>query len=185
MSIGDFETLTYEHGPHKTHSRLKLLVSPSCRPPDGSALFCFQEIPPNCFKFIKDKLQKSMESLNLRSMSSIRKAKARFKHGNVVGVCDPTGYIPNNHVFLTRMGEMDKLVPSEVFLSRYPCAGGKDSIVAKVASWQDIPKEAFQSLDGLDFGAIVFPLGDSPPNEGDLDGVLYHCICDQKIWLQA
>ena len=56
LSIGDFESLTYEHGPHKTHSRLKLLVSPSCRPPDGSKseLFCFHEIPPNHFEVIED-----------------------------------------------------------------------------------------------------------------------------------
>ena len=54
LSIGDFETLTYEHGPHKTHSRLKLLVSPSCRPPDGSRDFCFHEIPPNHFEVIED-----------------------------------------------------------------------------------------------------------------------------------
>ena len=70
----------------------------------------------------------------MSSTSSIGKARTRFKHVNVVGVCDPTGYVPNNHVFLTRTGEMGKLVSSEVFLSRYPCAGGKDSIIAKVAS---------------------------------------------------
>ena len=31
LSIKEFESLTYEHGLHKTHSRLKLLVSPSYR----------------------------------------------------------------------------------------------------------------------------------------------------------
>ena len=54
LSIGDFESLTYEHGPHKTHSRLKLLVSPSCRPPGGGKSFCFHEIPSDNFDVIDD-----------------------------------------------------------------------------------------------------------------------------------
>ena len=54
LSIGDFESLTYEHGPHKTQSRLKLLVSPSCRPPCGGKSFCFHEIPPDNFDVIDD-----------------------------------------------------------------------------------------------------------------------------------
>ena len=48
-----------------------------------------------------------------------------------------------------------------------------------------MPKEAFQFLDGLDFGAVVFPLGDNPLpptiNDGDLDGDLYPCIWDQNL----
>lgn len=35
LRIGDFESLTYKQGAHKTVSRLKLLVSPSSRPPSG------------------------------------------------------------------------------------------------------------------------------------------------------
>lgn len=54
LSIGDFESLTYEHGPHKTHSRLKLLVSPSCRPPGGGKSFCFHEISSDNFDVIDD-----------------------------------------------------------------------------------------------------------------------------------
>ncbi len=52
LSIGDFESLTYKHGPHKTHSRLKLLVSPSCCPPGGGKSFCFHEIPSDNFDVI-------------------------------------------------------------------------------------------------------------------------------------
>ncbi|KAL3774211.1 hypothetical protein ACHAW5_008536 [Stephanodiscus triporus] len=326
LSIGDFESLTYEHGPHKTHSRLKLLVSPSCRPPDGSKseLFCFHEIPPNHFEVIEDNghlgcgfihpaylkqllgnstpaqrvfaiqvriigpssvgvakgmlfvkedleeytiqlptsmvkvaksktmplhtdvvlnilqcypsisqkcmgrllddsktdpsltqikalkplsrdvqrvmlckgvgednIQEYMERLHQHSKShplwfqDIDEVKTRIKHGNVVGVCDPTGYIPSGHVFLTGMGGMGERAPSEVFLTRYPCTEGKDGIVAKLASWRDMPEEAFQFLDGLDFGAVVFPLGDNPLpptiNDGDLDGDLYPCIWDQNL----
>lgn len=58
LSIGDFESLTYEHGPHKTLSRLKLLVSTSCRPPGGakdkSKQFCFHELPSKNFEVIED-----------------------------------------------------------------------------------------------------------------------------------
>jgi len=48
-----------------------------------------------------------------------------------------------------------------------------------------MPEEAFQFLDGLEFGAVVFPLGDNPLpptiNDGDLDGDLYPCIWDQNL----
>jgi len=49
---------------------------------------------------------------------NIDEVKTRFKHGNFVGVCDPTGHIPSGHVFLTGMGGMGELAPSEVFLTR-------------------------------------------------------------------
>jgi len=45
LSIEEFESLTYEHGPHKTHFRLNLLVSPSYLPPGGRKTFCFHQIP--------------------------------------------------------------------------------------------------------------------------------------------
>ncbi len=51
---------------------------------------------------------------NLR-MSSVAEAKTAIKHGNFVGVTDPTGHIPPRHVFLTGMGER---APHEVFLTR-------------------------------------------------------------------
>ena len=59
----------------------------------------------------------SNNSVDLNSLqtSSIDEAKAVIKHGNVVGVSDPTGHIPCGHVFLTGFGER---APSEVFLTR-------------------------------------------------------------------
>ena len=84
-------------------------------------------------------------------MNSTRKAKTGFERGNVVEGGDPTGYIPINHVFLTRTDGMCKLVPSEGYLTRYPHTEGKYSIVAKLASWRDMPKKASLFLDGLDF----------------------------------
>mmetsp|Transcript_21142 Transcript_21142/g.45875 ORF Transcript_21142/g.45875 Transcript_21142/m.45875 type:complete len:873 (+) Transcript_21142:47-2665(+) len=54
LRIGDFESLTYERGAHKTVSRLKLLVSPSCRPPSGDREFCFHRLQENNFELIDD-----------------------------------------------------------------------------------------------------------------------------------
>ena len=63
LSLGDFETLTYEEGPHKTLARLKLLFSSACRQP-GSACrqpggekfpkFCFHRVKQNNFEVIDD-----------------------------------------------------------------------------------------------------------------------------------
>ena len=53
-SIGDFESLTYEHGPQKTVSRLKLLVSPTCHPPGNGKGFCFHKISQDNFEVIDD-----------------------------------------------------------------------------------------------------------------------------------
>ena len=56
-SIADFESLTYEKGPHKTLSRLKLLVSPTCRLPSnskGNGTFCFYHLDESNFEVIDD-----------------------------------------------------------------------------------------------------------------------------------
>lgn len=47
--------------------------------------------------------------------SSIAQAKKLIKHGSFVGVSDPTGCIPEGHVFLTGYG---KQTPSELFVTR-------------------------------------------------------------------
>jgi len=48
-----------------------------------------------------------------------------------------------------------------------------------------MPGEAYQFLNHLPFGAVVFALGDDPlppkVNSGDLDGDLYHCIWDPSL----
>lgn len=54
-SIGDFEALTYEKGPHSALSRLKLLVSPTCHPPGSSnGTFCFHQLDAKHFEIIDD-----------------------------------------------------------------------------------------------------------------------------------
>jgi len=56
LSIADFESLTYESGAHKTVSRLHLLQSPSCQPPNKSKEinFCFYRLQPENFELIDD-----------------------------------------------------------------------------------------------------------------------------------
>ncbi|KAL7545469.1 hypothetical protein ACHAWF_008824 [Thalassiosira exigua] len=54
QSIGDFESVTYDKGAHKTTSRLKLLVSPSCRPPGDKGIFCMYRLPQEKFELIED-----------------------------------------------------------------------------------------------------------------------------------
>lgn len=53
LSLGDFETLTYEKGPHKTLARLKLLFSSACRQPGGKQ-FCFHRVKQDNFEVIDD-----------------------------------------------------------------------------------------------------------------------------------
>ena len=69
LRIGDFESLTYKDGAHKCVSRLKLLVSPSSRPPGGCAtkkkncnetseentsIFCIRRLRKELFEVIED-----------------------------------------------------------------------------------------------------------------------------------
>lgn len=322
LAIGDFESLTFERGAHKTVSRLKLLVSPSSRPPGGGKDFCFHQMQESNFELIedhghlgcgfihpgylfellgkstpakrvfaiqvriigpssvgvakgmifvketmpRDKIQipSSMVKVNKsktkplhtyvainiiqhfpskaqytmgrlfnddqkdpsipmvndlnppckdawrvlcckgvdqsiidaytahlaansnsdtgQEQISIDHAKFSIKHANFVGVSDSTGQIPSGYVFLTGMGNR---TPSRVFLTRSPCTEGRDGIVVEVASWQHMPTEAFQFLDSIGFGAVVFPIGENPLpptiNDGDLDGDLYICIWDENI----
>ena len=74
---------------------------------------------------------------------------------------------------------------SSTHVFQSPCTEGKDGTIAKVATWRDIPKEAFQFLNELPFGAVVFALGVDPLppniNSGDLDGDLYYCVWDPSL----
>eukprot|EP00581_Thalassiosira_minuscula_P019424 CAMPEP_0183716690 /NCGR_PEP_ID=MMETSP0737-20130205/10498_1 /TAXON_ID=385413 /ORGANISM="Thalassiosira miniscula, Strain CCMP1093" /LENGTH=1455 /DNA_ID=CAMNT_0025945985 /DNA_START=64 /DNA_END=4431 /DNA_ORIENTATION=- len=54
LRIGDFESLTYEKGAHKTISRLKLLVSPCCRPPGGDMVFSMRRLHKNRVEIIEE-----------------------------------------------------------------------------------------------------------------------------------
>jgi len=53
-SIGDFESLTYEDGAHKTVSRFDLLVSPSCRIDNNRPEFCMHRLHNDMFELIDD-----------------------------------------------------------------------------------------------------------------------------------
>lgn len=55
----------------------------------------------------------------------IEHAKDKIKHGNFVGVSDPTGCIPHGCIFLTGFTNP----PPTVFITRFPCTEAKDGIV--------------------------------------------------------
>lgn len=99
-----------------------------------------------------------------------------LEHATLVGVCDPTGCIPEGHVFLTGFG---RELPHEVFVTVTPSGEASDGIVVPVADATNLPAHAKFFLENLSFGAIVFALGDEetliPPkmDDGDLDGDLY------------
>ena len=52
--IADFETLTYEHGPHKGLSRFELLSSTACCLPGTTNRYCHYFLPKQHFKVIDD-----------------------------------------------------------------------------------------------------------------------------------
>ena len=113
-----------------------------------------------------------------------------LRHASVVGVIDPTGYIPEGHVFITGMGtqytRQDKM-----FVTRYPCMTAQDwhLITTLRQKPSGMPMESWEWLRSLSFGAIVFPLarnGALPmPNsiaKGDLDGDLYFVCWHREIF---
>ena len=106
-----------------------------------------------------------------------------LEHATLVGVCDPTGCIPEGHVFLTGFGRQ---LPHEVFVTVTPSGEASDGIVVPVAD-ATFPAHARFFLDNLSFGAIVFALGGEdtlvPPkmDDGDLDGDLYVVLWHRGI----
>jgi hypothetical protein len=90
-----------------------------------------------------------------------------------------------SQIILTHFSLLSIFSSTHVFQS--PCTEGKDGSIAKVATWREIPKEAFQFLNELPFGAVLFALGADPLppkiNTGDLDGDLYHCIWDHSLFV--
>jgi hypothetical protein len=118
--------------------------------------------------------------LNALSYSDV--SNSRLEHATLVGVTDPTGSIPQGHVFLTGLGDA---IPKRVFLNVYPATEADDGIVVPVA--MELPARARLFLERLNAGAVVFPQGPDdtliPPklDNGDLDGDLYTCVWNKKI----
>ena len=112
----------------------------------------------------------------------------KVKHASLVGVADPTESIPPGHVFLS--GFKNISTPSEVFLTRSPCAEADDGKIVPVFNESQILfSEDCESLSNLPFGFVVFPLGEpslvADINSSDLDGDLFFAIWEESIVHEA
>jgi len=111
-----------------------------------------------------------------------------LKHAWLCGVVDPTGGIPEGHVFITGLG-LRKQEVTQVFITRSPCMEASDAkVLPNITTKPDeISSADWKFLQGLPFGAIIFgnpsrceemTLPESIAG-GDLDGDLYF-ICWNK-----
>lgn len=116
-------------------------------------------------------------------------------HAAVMGVVDPTGVLPEKHVFITGMTKDDDgnrvqfgVTNPDVFVARYPCLVERDTSKLNVVSNKParMLKKDWEMLCSLPFGQIIFSIPKSKDKVslpqmlgGDLDGDLYF-ICWNK-----
>lgn len=124
------------------------------------------------------------ESVIEKYIENTKDIKKR-KHSFVVGLADPTGAIPQGHIFVP--GLTDR---STLFVTRCPCMQPNDGHMLPVVTEKprDMQPSDWEWLQTLPFGSIIF--GNSRRGHaslpsrianGDLDGDLY-CLCwDDQI----
>jgi hypothetical protein len=111
----------------------------------------------------------------------------RRNHAWVVGVADPTGSLPPDHIFIPGMGDTQ---PPQLFVTRSPCLKHDHGRLLNTVNSRPaaMSKEKWEELQSLPFGSIIF----SSPREGmmsmperiacgDLDGDLYLICWDDVI----
>jgi len=131
----------------------------------------------------------------------VEMAKKRngLHHANLIGVCDPTGKLPEGHIFVTgndkcpRTSKAKLFVKgrNKLFVSRSPCVDPSDAHVLPVVNSKPkiMPKNDWEYLCSFPFGLVIFATpknGKSVPlpvlvGEGDLDGDSYFVCWDDKI----
>jgi hypothetical protein len=112
----------------------------------------------------------------------------------VYGFLLPTGFIPSGHIFVTGLSSLKEGTHQRlqsIFITRSPCVNPDDVQMLPLLTKRP-PKMPFADwkwLNQLPFGAVIFPLCQSP-NEtplpetiaaGDLDGDLYFSCWDTNI----
>jgi hypothetical protein len=112
--------------------------------------------------------------------------REKLRHAWIVGVADPTGGIPEGHVFVTGFHDNH---PGQVFITRSPCLEASDAKLLPLLLEKPSSMTQFQWdwMRKLPFGAVIFgnPIKESEPTlpetiaDGDLDGDLY-LICWSK-----
>jgi len=113
------------------------------------------------------------------------------RHSYSVGVADPTGYIPEGHIFVTGLKLKDSQQINRIFITRSPCVNPEDGRMLPLLTKKPnkMPHSTWRWLHKLPFGAVIFPLckkeGEKSLPEtiaaGDLDGDLYLVCWDQAI----
>ena len=115
--------------------------------------------------------------------------KKEIQHSFLVGVADPTGSIPEGHIYVPGMGV--KLgVLEKLFVSQFPCKGQENSRLLPVLTSKPMVMNQtdWNFLNRFSFGVII--LGNSCPGfqalptlvaDGDLDGDLYFVCWHEEI----
>jgi ribosomal protein L24 len=128
---------------------------------------------------------KSMIQSYKRSLKDV----SEIRHSYLIGVADPTGIIPEGHIFVPGMGvaqgHLDKL-----FVTRCPCMVQEDGRLLPVLRSKPTGTDQldWDFLNSFAFGAVIF--GNSRPGfqalpttiaNGDLDGDLFFVCWHEEI----
>ena len=144
------------------------------------------------FKVSKESIKKYREDTK-RSIKNV-------KHASVMGVADPTGELPEGHVFITgnisngnsprvQFGHSGK----KIFVARYPCLVERDTAMWPMVSKKPkkMRKDDWNLLCSMEFGLIIFSRPKSKGKlsmpqmlSGDLDGDFYFICWEDKITKQ-
>lgn len=122
------------------------------------------------------------------------------KHASVMGVVDPTGELPEGHIFITgnisngngtrvQFGHSGK----KIFVARYPCLVERDTAMWPMVSKKpkNMRKDDWDLLCSMEFGLIIFSRPKSKGKlsmpqmlSGDLDGDFYFICWEDRITKQ-
>jgi hypothetical protein len=132
-------------------------------------------------KPIPDMVQQLLKNLGLpddKMKRYLDPTRKRQRHASVVGVADPTGAIPEGHVVLTGLPQVESL-----FVTRFPCIKPSDGRVFPALRHKPngMSDDDFTELSTLPFGAIIFSSHGIEPMprlvaDGDLDGDYYFVL---------
>jgi len=106
----------------------------------------------------------------------------------VVGVADPTGHLPEGHVYVSGLDQtLSEQSLHHVFLTRSPCVQPEDGILVPVVTKKppNMPDEEWESLRSRRLGEVIFSCRGPPlPQsiaDGDCDGDLYFVCWDSQV----
>ena len=109
----------------------------------------------------------------------------------LVGVADPSGCLPEGHVYVTGL-PADRLPNARVFVTRSPCVKPEDGRLLPVvcSKPRSMARSSWEWLQTLPFGALIFSTKGRTPlpslcADGDLDGDLYFACWDTSVLMHV